>query len=222
LEGDRFHANIRALSSSRESQSISLDASRESDDDHAPAWKADIEVHSKYHHGDRVFTATVNGEEATLQVISAPDSLDKLVLQYKGTQFTLNVRSPVAQKYFGHMLVADAVDTSRVILSPMAGLVYSVGVQVGDKVAPGQVVCVVEAMKMQNALRSQKQAIVKAVHVKVGKTVSLEEPLVELEPIESEHDRTQREAQEKAAALAKAKRKARASAKTAPAAAAKK
>jgi len=149
----------------------------------------------------------VNGEEHTLQVISAPEAMDKLVLQYKGTQFTLNVRTPVAHRLSAYMLTKEATDTSRTIVSPMAGLVYSIAVKPGDRVNPGQVLCVVEAMKMQNALKAQKLSVVKAVHVKAGKTVALEEPLIELEPIESEHDRKQREAAEAAAAARAAKRK---------------
>ena len=59
------------------------------------------------------------------------------------------------------MPVKVPVDTSRVILSPMPGVVKMVSVSVGDKVGEGQECAVVEAMKMQNSLASGVTGVVK-------------------------------------------------------------
>ena len=59
------------------------------------------------------------------------------------------------------MLVKVPVDTSRLILSPMPGVVKMVSVSVGDKVGEGQECAVVEAMKMQNSLASGVTGVVK-------------------------------------------------------------
>ncbi|KAF2355175.1 Biotin/lipoyl attachment [Trinorchestia longiramus] len=67
------------------------------------------------------------------------------------------------------------------IVSPMPGLVKQVTCQVGDMVAEGQELCVIEAMKMQNSLTVAASGKVKAVNIKVGQTVDEEEILVELE-----------------------------------------
>jgi len=72
-------------------------------------------------------------------------------------------------------------DTSKLVLSPMPGAVFGVKVKVGDEVAPGQEVVVVEAMKMQNALRAQVAGKVKAVLVKQGQTVVADQVLIEFE-----------------------------------------
>ena len=67
-----------------------------------------------------------------------------------------------------------------VIRAPMPGLVIRVEVQVGQNVGPGAGVVVVEAMKMENELRSQIRGIVEQVHVKAGDRVEKGAPLVTL------------------------------------------
>jgi propionyl-CoA carboxylase alpha chain len=49
---------------------------------------------------------------------------------------------------------------SKMLVSPMPGLLVSVSVEEGDEVQPGQQIAVVEAMKMQNILRAEKKGIV--------------------------------------------------------------
>ena len=73
------------------------------------------------------------------------------------------------------------IDESKVVLAPMPGLVKSVTCSVGDSVAEGQEVCVIEAMKMQNSLQSAAPATVKAVHCAAGDTVDESQLLIEFE-----------------------------------------
>jgi len=65
------------------------------------------------------------------------------------------------------------------IVSPMPGAVVSVAVKEGDRVIENQEVAVVEAMKMQNVLRSQRHGVVKKVLVKVGDSVQADEVMIE-------------------------------------------
>ena len=67
-----------------------------------------------------------------------------------------------------------------VLTSPMAGVVQEVLVEPGDEVKSGQVVIVVEAMKMQNDLRARRGGTVKAVYVSVGQRVDQGAPLLVL------------------------------------------
>ena len=67
-----------------------------------------------------------------------------------------------------------------VLSSPMAGVVQEVLVQPGDEVEAGQVVMVVEAMKMQNDLHARRAGTVKAVYVSVGQRVEQGAPLLVL------------------------------------------
>ena len=63
----------------------------------------------------------------------------------------------------------------------MPGLVVRVNVAVGDQVAAGQGLVVIEAMKMENELRASAAGVVRAVHVEAGAAVNKGVVLVELE-----------------------------------------
>ena len=67
-----------------------------------------------------------------------------------------------------------------VLSSPMAGVVQEVYVAPGDDVEKGQVVLVIEAMKMQNELRARRRGTVKAVYVSKGQRVEQGTPLLVL------------------------------------------
>ena len=73
------------------------------------------------------------------------------------------------------------IDTTRSILSPMPGAVVSVGVAAGDKVVDGQELCIIEAMKMQNIMKSEREGVIKSVSVKAGDSVTVDEILIEFE-----------------------------------------
>jgi len=66
------------------------------------------------------------------------------------------------------------------VVSPMHGVIVEIPVSEGDPVAEGQVVAVVEAMKMMNEIRAHKTGAVKKVHTKAGETVESNSPLVTL------------------------------------------
>jgi pyruvate carboxylase subunit B len=64
------------------------------------------------------------------------------------------------------------------VLAPMQGLILKIAVKVGDKVAVGDVVAVLEAMKMQNDVTATKSGTVTAIHVNEGSVVSANDPVV--------------------------------------------
>ena len=66
------------------------------------------------------------------------------------------------------------------VLSPMHGVVVDVPVRAGATVAPGDVVAVIEAMKMMNEIRAHRAGTIAAVHVAAGATVEARTPLVTL------------------------------------------
>lgn len=69
------------------------------------------------------------------------------------------------------------------LVAPMPGLVVRVAVAVGDEVSAGQGLVVVEAMKMENELRSASAGVVTAVRAVVGAAVEKGAVLVELGPV---------------------------------------
>ena len=63
----------------------------------------------------------------------------------------------------------------------MPGAVVSVSVAPGDRVVDGQELCIIEAMKMQNILKSEREGVIKSVNVKAGDSVAVDELLIEFE-----------------------------------------
>ncbi len=71
-------------------------------------------------------------------------------------------------------------DFGNFVLSPMPGTLISFAVKEGDVVEMGQELCVVEAMKMQNVIRSHKAgAVVSKLHGEVGASLRADEILIE-------------------------------------------
>jgi len=62
--------------------------------------------------------------------------------------------------------------------APLAGNIFHVNVIVGDKVEAGDVIVVLEAMKMETEVRAQRSGVVAEVMVKVGDKVAVGDPLI--------------------------------------------
>jgi propionyl-CoA carboxylase alpha chain len=72
-----------------------------------------------------------------------------------------------------------APDTSKLLLCPMPGLVKAVHVAEGQEVKAGEALCVVEAMKMENILRAERDGVVKAVRAEPGDSLAVDAVIME-------------------------------------------
>jgi propionyl-CoA carboxylase alpha chain len=103
------------------------------------------------------------------------------LLTTRGARHQVQVLPPHVADLSKHMIEKVPPDLSRLLLAPMPGLVTGLDVSVGDKVEAGQAVAVMEAMKMENILRSTKAATVKATPVKPGDSVAVDQVIIEFE-----------------------------------------
>lgn len=138
-----------------------------------------IEVASNWRVDSPLVETVVNGTSIKVQNLEITPLGFRC--QHYGSLFEVSVQSERSFELSKHMPVKKQLDTTKVIMSPMPGTVISVSVEPGATVAEGQEVAVVEAMKMQNVLRSQRIGVVKKVLVKQGSTVSADEILIEFE-----------------------------------------
>ena len=76
---------------------------------------------------------------------------------------------------------AAEVEGGETVTAPMPGVVVGIEVEVGERVEPGRGVVTLEAMKMENELRSERGGVVKEIRVKVGQGVAQGEALVVIE-----------------------------------------
>lgn len=78
--------------------------------------------------------------------------------------------------------MAESSNTGiQAVRAPMPGLVLSIAVEPGQAVSDGMGLAVLEAMKMENELRAEREGVVKAVHVAPGDAVGKNDLLIEIE-----------------------------------------
>lgn len=105
---------------------------------------------------------------------------DGVRLRHRAARAHVQILRPQLADFYERLPVRAAADTSGTILSPMPGLVVSIDVNEGQEVKSGQVVAIVEAMKMQNLIRAERDGKVKKIGAKAGDAVAADDVLVEL------------------------------------------
>jgi biotin carboxyl carrier protein len=115
----------------------------------------------------------LDGQSYEVHIAPSPDGM--LKLQTGLEEFTAEVTDPRAWR--GRRHGALEAEGRQQIVAPMPGKVVRVLVEAGDKVEAGQGLVVVEAMKMQNEIRSPKGGVVERLHVKEGQPVNAGEVL---------------------------------------------
>ncbi len=126
--------------------------------------------------GKAQFRGRLDGKAFTVNVAPAAEGF---VIRHRAAKQKVLVLTPRSADLHGKLPEKAPADTSKMIISPMPGLIISMNVEVGQTVREGEIVCVIEAMKMQNIIRAEKEAVVKAVSAKGGDSVAADEVLVE-------------------------------------------
>ena len=126
--------------------------------------------------GQPLFRGVLDGTSFTVAVKPAPEGF---VIRHRAASAKVLVLTPRSAELHRKLPPKQAADTSKLILSPMPGLVVTLDVVPGQAVRAGQAVAVVEAMKMQNIIRAERDGLVKTVGAKPGDSVAADEVLVE-------------------------------------------
>jgi propionyl-CoA carboxylase alpha chain len=112
--------------------------------------------------------------------VKIKDLIEGFTLRMRGVRVDAIVCSPRAAQLHALIPEKEKPDTSKRIMSPMPGLVVSLDVKVGQEVKAGEGVAVVEAMKMQNIIRAERDGVVAKVNAAPGASVAADEVLLEL------------------------------------------
>ncbi|MBL9009859.1 MAG: acetyl/propionyl/methylcrotonyl-CoA carboxylase subunit alpha, partial [Alphaproteobacteria bacterium] len=115
--------------------------------------------------GENVFSGLIDGAPFVAQIVK---TMDGYRLWHRGASVSAKVLTPVAAALSRHMIERVAPDTSKFLLCPMPGLVVSINVEEGQEVKAGEPLAVVEAMKMENVLRAEKDATIAKINAKKG------------------------------------------------------
>jgi propionyl-CoA carboxylase alpha chain len=100
-------------------------------------------------------------------------------LSWRGVTVDVHVFTPREAELARLMPEKKIADTSKKLLCPMPGLVVSVAVVEGQAVKAGDTLAVVEAMKMQNVLRAERDVTIKTVNAKAGESLGVDAVIME-------------------------------------------
>jgi len=127
--------------------------------------------------GARIISGAFEGKPFSVKVKTAPGGY---TLRHRGVTVLAQVATPRGAELHKKIPEKVKADTSKLIVSPMPGLVISVDVKPGQDVKSGEGVAVVEAMKMQNIIRAERDGVIATVHVAAGASVAADEVMIEL------------------------------------------
>ena len=96
---------------------------------------------------------------------------------YPESQGPAVIPAVAAQAAPAVMASASAVVTSQTLNAPLPGVIVSIDVQAGQSVKSGQQVCTLEAMKMKNAIRSDRDGVIAQVNINAGDSVKHNQPM---------------------------------------------
>jgi propionyl-CoA carboxylase alpha chain len=135
-----------------------------------------IALKSGWKPGEPVWSGTANGKPVAVQARPIPNGYK---LAWRGVFATAQVYTEREADYARLMPVKVATDTGKKLLCPMPGLVKAIAVAEGQEVKAGETLAIVEAMKMENVLRAERDGTVKKLHAKAGDSLAVDAVIME-------------------------------------------
>ncbi len=133
------------------------------------------EVRSAWQFGEYLYQGTLNGEPFCMQV-------ERHGLRYRlfhwGTQADVMVETARVAELQALMPYKAPPDTSKFLLSPMPGLLTQIAVTPGQEVKSGEILAKIEAMKMENVLKAERDCVVAELLAKPGESLAVDQAII--------------------------------------------
>jgi propionyl-CoA carboxylase alpha chain len=126
---------------------------------------------SAWRPGDPVWQGTLNGRPLAVQVRPALNGFDLLHRGVEVRAYVYTEREAAAARL---MPAKRAVDSGKAVRCPMPGLVVAIAVSEGQEVKTGETLAVIEAMKMENVLRAERDGVVDKIRAKKGDSLAVD------------------------------------------------
>jgi propionyl-CoA carboxylase alpha chain len=126
--------------------------------------------------GDALWSGTYDGHALAVQVRPV---MNGFALSHRGVEARAYVYTDREAEVARLMPAKPAADSGKILRCPMPGLVVSIAVAAGQEVKAGETLAVVEAMKMENVLRAERDGVVKVVKAKPGDSLAVDEVIME-------------------------------------------
>ncbi len=162
LQGQEYAVTIAA---DREGATVRLNGS-------------EYRITSDWRPGQPLARLMVDGAALVMKVARIPGGYR---LRLRGADLRAQVFAPRMAELAALMPEKLPPDTSKLLLCPMPGLVVSLNVAEGDAVFEGQALCTVEAMKMENILRAERNGTVAKINAAPGASLAVDDVIMEFE-----------------------------------------
>ncbi|MEK9722689.1 MAG: biotin/lipoyl-containing protein, partial [Rhodospirillaceae bacterium] len=136
------------------------------------------ELQTDWKLGEPLLRGTLDGRDICIQVERERTAYR---LTHGGSQDDVMVLSPRHAELFEMMPHKEPPDTSKLLLSPMPGLLVSLAVTAGQEVKAGEELAVIEAMKMENVLRAERDVVVADIKAAAGESLMVDQVIMEFE-----------------------------------------
>lgn len=137
------------------------------------------DIVSEWRPGQILLNATINGTQSISAQVERKGIRYYLVLD--GAQYECMVLSPLGAQLQARMPIKLPPDTSKMVLSPMPGLLTKLLVRAGDSVTAGQKLASIEAMKMENTLSALQDGVVSEILAKEGDSLAVDQIIIRFE-----------------------------------------
>lgn len=131
---------------------------------------------SSWRPGEPVWSGLIDDRSIAVQVRPIANGF---LLAHRGVEVRAYVYTEREAGAAKLMPAKKSADTGKKLRCPMPGLVRSIAVTEGQEVKTGETLAVVEAMKMENVLRAERDATVKAIKVKPGDSLAVDAVIME-------------------------------------------
>jgi propionyl-CoA carboxylase alpha chain len=135
-----------------------------------------LDLASAWRPGEPVWTGSVGREVVAVQVRTIPNGFR---LSHAGTSAEARVYTRREAELAALMPEKVASGAGKALLCPMPGLVKAISVKAGQEVKAGEPLAIVEAMKMENVLRAERDATVAKVLAKEGESLAVDAVILE-------------------------------------------
>ncbi|HYM32548.1 MAG TPA: acetyl/propionyl/methylcrotonyl-CoA carboxylase subunit alpha [Candidatus Cybelea sp.] len=135
-----------------------------------------LAVRSHWQPGTALLQGSVHNQAISVLVKRRRDGFR---LTHGGTDLDVTIRLPEAAKLATLMPVKVPPDMSKFLLCPMPGLVVAINVNEGEQVKAGQPLAVVEAMKMENVLRAERDGTIAKIAARAGDSLAVDQVILE-------------------------------------------
>ncbi len=137
------------------------------------------DIVSDWRPGQICLRATINRSSKITAQVEKCDT--RLILILDGVHYECMVLSPLGAELQRRMPLKLPPDTSKLVMSPMPGLLTKIAVKAGETVTAGQKLASIEAMKMENTISAMQDGVVSEIFAKEGESLAVDQLIMRFE-----------------------------------------